>query len=103
MIVFREPQRFEVRKASHMVDISLNIEFHLQGGVPGLKHEHGLPVKPEIGLIEFFVKHIVDGLVIELLIRCEEELHDFHGRLVRESKFAVRVRILSPVDCGAAE
>ena len=47
LIVLGKFQGGEIRKASDMVDKTLDIQLHLQGAVPFLKGKHGSPVKLE--------------------------------------------------------
>ena len=65
-----------------MMDKALEVQFHLQGAVPGLKGEHGAPVQPEGGTEYFVIEDIFDLLVVEVLIPGEEQLHDLHAALL---------------------
>ena len=70
--------------------------------MPILKSEHGTPVQPEVGVQHLVIEEIGDRLVIQVLVRSEEQLHDFHGSLVRQSEFALESGILAEIFGGAA-
>ena len=61
------------------------------------------PVKPELGAEYLIIEHILDGLVIEILILHEEELHDLHTALLAQTKLSVRMGILAAALCGTTE
>ena len=93
LVVLREPERPEIRQSAHMVDVALEVELHLQCAVPVLKGEHRPPVEPEIRTEDFCVEHVSDPLVVQLLVRGEEELQDLHAAPVRQAEPAVGVGI----------
>ena len=103
LVVTGEAQGLEVRQAADVVDVALNVQLHFQRAVPVLEGEHGAPVQPEVAVQNFVVKEISDALVLQLLIGGEEQLHDLHGALVGDVELAVGVRVLAPVDRGAAQ
>ena len=82
LVVAREAQRLEVRQAADVMDVALDVELHLQRAVPVLKGEHRAPVHPEVGIQHLIVKEVGDLLVVQLLIRGHEQVHDLHGGLV---------------------
>ena len=85
------------------MDKALEIELHLQSAVPVLKGKHGPPVKPEGGGEHFVIKYILNGLVVECLIRGHKELDDLHAGPLTEVEFSVGVRVLPPVDRSPAQ
>ena len=103
LVVAGEAQSGEVRQPRHMVDEALEVELHLERGVPVLEGEHGAPVHPEVGGEHLIVEVIGDGAVVELLVGREDELHDLHRGLVREAELAVAAGVVPAVLCGAAE
>ena len=103
LVVACEAQRGEVRQAGDMVDVALDVQLHLEGGMPVLKGEHGAPVHPEVGVQHLVVEEVGDGLVVEVLVRREEEPHDLHRRLVRQAELAVGVGILAALLGGSAQ
>ena len=103
LVVAGEAQGGEVGQAPHVVDEALEVELHLQGGVPVLKGEHGAPVEPEVGLQHRTAEHVRDGPVVQGLVGGEEQLHDLHGALVAQAELAVGVGVLPPVDRGPHE
>ena len=94
LVIAGEAQCLEVRQTADVVDEALDIELHFQRAVPVLEGEHRAPVHPEVGGKHLVVEHIGDTLVIQLLIRREEKVHDFHRALVGDGELAVRVGIL---------
>ena len=103
LVVFCEPERGEIRQTVDMMDIALNVAFHFQRTVPVFKSEHRPPVHPEIGVQHFVVKKLGDFLVFQFFFRGEKQLHDLHLGFVGQSKFLVRVRVLSTIDCRPAQ
>ena len=101
LVVLGELQCGEIRQAADVVNEALNIQLHLQCAVPLLESKHRLPVEPEIALVEFLIKHIVQRFVVKILIRGHEELDDLHRGLVRQGELAVRMRVLTTVLGGA--
>ena len=84
------------------MDIALEIQLHLQRAVPVLKGEHGAPVQPEVGVQDLIIEEIGDALIIERFVGGEEQLHDLHGGLIRQTELAVRMGILTLIDrCSA--
>ena len=71
--------------------------------MPVLEGEHGAPVHPEVGVQHLVVEEVGDGLVIEVLVRGEEEPHYLHGRLVRQAELAVGVGVLAAFLGGTAQ
>ncbi len=103
LIIFGETQSCEVRQSTDMVNVTLDIELHLQCAVPVFKREHGSPVQPEVGIQYLIVKDIRDTLILQILIRREEQIHDLHRALIRDRKLAVRVCILSAINRRSAQ
>ena len=103
LVIAGKLQGAEIRQAGNVVDEALEVELHLQGGVPVFKSEHGAPVEPEGGGKYLIVKDILNGLVVQVLIRGHKELDDLHAPLLTEVKLSVGVGILSPVDGSAAQ
>ena len=89
--------------SGNVVNEALKVQLHLQSGVPVLKGKHGPPVEPEGGGEHLFVKDVLDGLVIQVLVRRQEELHDLQAAPLSEVEFSVCMGVLAPVDRGAAE
>ena len=65
-----------------MMNESLEIQLHLQCTVPVFKSKHRSPVKPECRVKDFFIKNILDRLIIQIFIRSQEQLHDLHAALL---------------------
>ena len=86
-----------------MVDEALEVELHLQGAVPVLKGEHGPPVQPEGGGEHLVVKDVLDGLVVQVLVRGHEELHDLHAALLAQVELPVGAGVPAPVHRGPAQ
>ena len=61
---------------------SLEVQLHLQCAVPVLESKHGAPVQPEGGVEYLVIEYIFDGLVVQVLILCQEQLHDLHAALL---------------------
>ena len=100
LVVFGEFQGRQVGQPADVVEEALQIQLHLQGGVPLLEGEHGLPVEPEVGPVKGLVQHVVDGLVVEVLVRGEKETHQLQGRLVAELEPVPRVGALPLAEGG---
>ena len=103
LVVLREAQRLEVGQTADVVDIALDIELHLQSAVPVFKGEHRAPVEPEVRIQDFVVEEVGNALVLKLLVRGEEQLHDLHRALVGDVELAVGVGVLPAVDGCTAE
>ena len=103
LIVLGKAQRLEIGKPSDMVDIALDIELHLERAVPVFKGEHRAPVEPEVRIQNLVVKEVGDLLVLQLLVRREEQLHDLHRALVGDVELAVGVRVLPAVHSRTAQ
>ena len=82
LIVLGETQRREVRQSADVMDIALDINFHFECAVPVFKREHGPPVQPEVRVQHLIIKEVRNPLVLQLLVRCEEQLHDLHCTLI---------------------
>ena len=78
LIVPGKFQSREIWQSANMVDKTLEITLHFQSTVPVFKSKHGAPVQPEIRTKYFIIKEIFNGLVIQVLIPCKEQLHDLH-------------------------
>ena len=96
LVVLGELQRREVGQAADVVEEPLQIQLHLQGGVPFLKGKHGLPVEPEVGLVEFLVQDVVDGLAVEGFVRREEQSHELHRGFVAQVEAVFGIGALAP-------
>ena len=103
LVVLGEAERLEIRQTADVVDIALNIAFHLKSAVPVLKREHRAPVEPEVGVQHLVIEEIGYLLVLEILLRGEEQLHDLHCALVRDVELAVGVGVLAAVYGRTAE
>ena len=97
LVISCEFQGTEIRQSRNMVDKSLEVKLHLQCAVPVFKGKHGSPVQPEGRLKYLIVKHILDGLVVQILILCHEQLHDLHAALLAQVEFTVCMGILATV------
>ena len=73
LVVAIELQRREVREMSDMVDKTVNVELHLEGGVPLFEGEHGAPIEPEVAFEKVLAEDLVDPLVLHLFARCQED------------------------------
>ena len=78
-----------------MVDVALQVQLHLECGVPFLECEHGLPVGPEVRCIELIVEYIVDLLILKGLVGGHEQLQQLSCSAGSQAVFSVGVRILS--------
>ena len=87
----------KIRQSGNMVDKPLEIQFHFQCTVPVFKSKHRAPVQPEGRVKDFLIKHILDGLIIQIFILCHKQLHDFHAALLTQIKFAIGMCILTTV------
>ena len=58
LVVLCETERLEIRQTADVVDIALNIAFHLKSAVPVLKREHRAPVEPEVGVQHLVIEEI---------------------------------------------
>ena len=85
------------------MDEATEVELHLQGTVPIFESEHGAPVEPEVGVQHLVTKVVCDGLVVELLVGGEEQLHDLHGPGVGQAELPVGVTVLPTVLGGPHE
>ena len=103
LIVAREAQSRKIGQAADMMDEALKIQLHLQRGVPVFKGEHRAPVEPEVRIEHLVVEYLVDALVVELLIRREEQLHDLHCGLVGQAELLVGMGVLPLLLRGTAE
>ena len=103
LVVAGKAQGGEVGQTADVVDIALEVELHLQCAVPVLEREHGAPVHPEVGAEDLVVEDVGDLLVLQLLVRGEEELHDLHRAPVGDAELAVGVGILAALFGGTAE
>ena len=97
LVVAGELQGTEVGESRDVVDKALEVEFHLQGAVPVLEGEHGPPVQPEGGGEHLVVKDVLDGLVVQVLVRGHEELHDLHAALLAQVELPVGAGVPAPV------
>ena len=100
LVILGKLQCRQVGQAADVVEEPLQIELHLQRRVPFFKGKHSLPVKPEVGLIKLFIQHIVNGLVVELLVRREEQPHQLQRSFVAEIKAVFSVRTLALAQCS---
>ena len=103
LVVAGETQRAQIRQAVDVVDIALQVELHLEGAVPLLEREHGLPVGPEVRGVELIVEHVVDLLVLEGLVGRHEQLQQLRGSAGRQAVFAVGVGVLALLLGDAAQ
>ena len=103
LIVLCETQRREIRQSADMVDITLDVDLHLQRAVPVFECEHCPPVQPEVGVQHLLIENIGDALIFQFFVRCEEQFHDLHRSLIGDRELAVRVRVFSAVDRRPAQ
>ena len=103
LVVTGKTQRTEVRQSANMMNISTDIQLHLQRTMPIFKSEHSAPVHPEIRIENLIVEIIRNFLAVQFLIRREEQLHDLHRGFVRQIEFAVRACVNTARFRGAAE
>ena len=103
LVIAGKAQGGKVRQTTDMVDIALEVQLHLQRAVPVLEGEHGAPVHPEVGVEHLVIEEIGDLLILQLLVRGEEQLHDLHGTLIGQAELAIGVGILAAVDGGTAQ
>ena len=82
LVILGELQCAEIRQPCNMMDKTLKIQFHFQCTVPVLKGKHSPPIQPERGIKHFLVKHILNGLVVQIFIPCHKKLHDLHAALL---------------------
>ena len=97
LVVFGETKRREIGEAVDMVDIALQIALHLEGGTPGLKGEHRLPIKPEIALPEMVVEDLVDPHILEIFFGSKEEFGQLFLRSGIQGEIVAGLRILAAV------
>ena len=103
LVVAGETQRGKVRQASDVMNVALDVQLHFQRGVPVFEGEHGAPVQPEVGVQHLIIEEIGDRLVIQVFVRGEEQLHDFHRSLVGQPELALEPRVLAEILGGAAQ
>ena len=85
------------------MDITLDIDLHFECAVPVFKREHRPPVQPEVRVQHLIIKEVRNPFVLQLLVRCKEQLHDLHRALIGDREFAIRVRVLPAVDRRSAQ
>ena len=85
------------------MDEAVQVQLHLQRGVPLLEGKHRAPVQPEIAAQEFTPEHLVDALVLHVFAGGQEEFDDLFLRLLAEREEAVGMRILTALDGGALQ
>ncbi len=103
LVVAGEFDRRKIRHPADMVDEAVQVELHLQRGMPVLEGEHGAPVEPEIAGEKFLRENVVDALVLHALAAGEEELGDFALGAAAQGEKAVGLRVLPPVNGGALQ
>ena len=103
LIILRKAQRLEIRQAADMVDVALQIQLHFQRAVPVFKGKHRAPVEPEVAVEYLVVENIGNALILQLLVRREEQLHNFRRALIGNIELAVRMRVFAAVHRCAAE
>ena len=103
LVVAGKTQGGEIRQTADMVDIALEIELHFQSTVPVFKGKHSAPVQPEVGVQHLIVKEVGDLLILQLLVRGKEQLHDLHGTLIGQAELTIGVGVLTAVHGSAAE
>ena len=86
-----------------MVHEAGDVALHLKGRVPILKGEHGAPVQPEVRVQHLIGEVLGDDLVLQLLFRGEEQVHDFHAGFVRQVELVVSMGVLAAILRGAAQ
>ena len=103
LVVLGELQGGEVRQAADVVDEALDVELHLEGGVPLLEGEHRAPVEPEVGGEEALAHHLVDALVVQVLLTRHDEVQQVLLSLQVQGELAVGVPVLAAVLGGPHE
>ena len=86
-----------------MVHEAGDVALHLKGRVPILKGEHGAPVQPEVRVQHLIGEVLGDDLVLQLLFRGEEQVHDFHAGFVGQVELVVSMGVLAAILRGAAQ
>ena len=103
LVVPGEAQSREVGQAAQMVHEAGDVALHLKGRVPILKGEHGAPVQPEVRVQHLIGEVLGDDLVLQLLFRGEEQVHDFHAGFVGQVELVVSMGVLAAILRGAAQ
>ena len=103
LVVFGEAQGAEVGQAVDVMHIAAEVALHLQRARPALEGEHRLPIEPEIRAPEGVGQDVGDLLILQILLRRQEELGQRHGRVLVQLKFFVGVRVLAAFHGRAAE
>ena len=103
LVVPRETQGREIGQAAQMVHEAGDVALHLQCRVPILKGEHRAPVQPEVRVQHLIGEVLGDDLVLQLLLRGEEQVHDFHAGLVGQVELVVGMGVPAAILRGAAQ
>ena len=103
LVVPREAQGREIGQAAQMVHEAGDVALHLQRRVPILKGEHRAPVQPEVRVQHLIGEVLGDDLVLQLLLRGEEQVHDFHAGLVGQVELVVGMGVPAAIHRGAAQ
>lgn len=97
LVVAVELERGKIRQTADMVDEAMQIELHLERGMPFLEGEHGAPVEPEVAPEEIIAEDFVDPLVLHLLPRREEDGDQISSRAIAECQQSLVGHILALV------
>ena len=103
LVVPGEAQGREIGQAAQMVHEAGDVALHLQRRVPILKGEHRAPVQPEVRVQHLIGEVLGDDLVLQLLLRGEEQVHDFHAGLVGQVELVVGMGVPAAIHRGAAQ
>ena len=103
LVVPREAQGREIGQAAQMVHEAGDVALHLQRRVPILKGEHRAPVQPEVRVQHLVGEVLGDDLVLQLLFRGEEQVHDLHAGLVGQVELVVGMGVPAAIHRGAAQ
>ena len=103
LIVAGEAERGQIGQTVDVMDVALEIKLHLKGAVPFLKGKHGLPVCPEVGVVEVVIENIVDGFVFKGLVGAHKELEKLRCRRGIKAVLSVGMRVLALLFGDAAE
>ena len=64
LVVLCKAQCLEIRQTADVVDKALDVQLHLECGVPVFKGEHRAPVEPEVGVQHLVVEYVRNALVL---------------------------------------
>lgn len=103
LVIACETQCAQIGQTVDVMDVALQVQLHLECGVPFLECEHRLPVGPEVRCIELIIEHIVDLLILEGLVGGHEQLEELSCRAGGKTVLSVGVRVLALLFGDAAQ